>query len=186
MARFELAHKITSSIEKGWANDPCDNGGETYAGIARNFHPKWEGWKIIDSFKANMKLKHGQYIPNFELDEMVEDFYKEKYWDVNHLDEIEDQDVANELFDTGVNMGTGIAAAFLQEALNLLNRNQRDFNDLTVDGKIGKITLSVVNLFPHQKALLKTLNGLQFCRYKSICERNPEQEKFFRGWLLRV
>jgi hypothetical protein len=27
----------------------ADRGGQTYAGIARNFHPNWPGWHCIDS-----------------------------------------------------------------------------------------------------------------------------------------
>ena len=35
--------------------------------------------------------------------------------------------VAAELFDTGVNMGPAVAVAFVQRALNALNRGARDY-----------------------------------------------------------
>lgn len=188
MANFDKAHKITSKIEGGYVNDPLDKGGETYKGIARKYHPDWLGWELIDSYTANMELKRGQYISNIELDDFVDSFYKEKFWDVNRLDDVDDQDIANELFDTGVNMGVGTAAKMLQEALNLLNRNEKDYLDITVDGKVGRMTIMTTNSLcvRHPKALFKTLNGLQFERYVKICKRKPSQERFFRGWLLRV
>ena len=41
--------------------------------------------------------------------------------------------LALEMFDTGVNMGTGRAVGFLQTALNVLNRNQQLYPDMVVD-----------------------------------------------------
>ena len=34
--------------EGGYVFDPDDSGGETYKGVARKFHSKWEGWSKID------------------------------------------------------------------------------------------------------------------------------------------
>jgi lysozyme family protein len=186
MANFLLAHKKTLLIEGGYVNDPADRGGETYMGVARKFHPTWGGWGIIDSYKKTQILKRGDYINNYELDEFVEDFYEENFWDINRLSKIESQEIAEELFDTGVNMGVKTAAKMLQEALNLLNRNEKSFKDLKVDGAVGRMTLSVVNAINDYRHLLKTLNGLQFMRYVNICKANPTQERFFIGWLKRV
>lgn len=188
MAEFDKAHNLTAKIEGGYVNDPQDKGGETYKGIARKYHSNWAGWIIIDEYKKDHQLKRNDVIRDEQLEFLTLLFYREKFWDVNRLDGLDNQDVANEIYDTGVNMGITTAAKMLQEALNLLNRNERDYRDLTVDGKIGTITLSKTNVFcrKHPKALLKTLNGLQFMRYVEICKKNPVQERFFRGWLLRV
>ena len=51
MAKFSEAEKITCKNEGGYANNPSDNGGETYAGIARKFWPNWSGWAKIDAIK---------------------------------------------------------------------------------------------------------------------------------------
>src|SRR3546814_8908770 len=45
--------------------------------------------------------------------------------------------IAAELFDTGVNMGTGTAAGFLQRAPTALNRAARDYPDIAVAREIG-------------------------------------------------
>ncbi|MBI9055515.1 MAG: hypothetical protein JEY96_16955 [Bacteroidales bacterium] len=187
MANFELAHKKTLLIEGGYVNDPNDRGGETYRGISRKFHPNWQGWEYIDELKRNGgNIPRNTILQIPELENLVNEFYKVKFWDVNRLDYIESQEIAEEIFDTGVNMGVKTASKMLQSALNLLNRNERDFKDLVVDGAIGRITLSIVNAINDYRPLLKTLNGLQFTRYVNICKSRPDQEKFFIGWLKRV
>ena len=51
MAIFEPAFKLLILHEGGYANNKNDIGGETYRGIARNYWPKWVGWKLIDHIK---------------------------------------------------------------------------------------------------------------------------------------
>lgn len=191
MSNFYEAYRITMSHEGGYANDPDDSGGETYCGIARKYHSGWSGWIIIDKIKETRSIKVNEIISDTILKDQVLEFYKIKFWNVNSLDRIHSQKISNELFDTGVNMGTGTAAKFLQEAANLLNKNGRRHSDLVVDGKIGSKTISTINgVYCASKrlelALLKTLNGLQFMKYVNICRRKPSQKKFFYGWLNRV
>ena len=82
-------------------------------------------------------------------------------------------------------MGVKTASKMFQEALNLLNRNERNFPDLIVDGNIGVKTISAYDKVD-KAILLKVLNGLQFSRYVDIVTRNPKQEEFFNGWMKRV
>ena len=186
MADFNEAHRKTQIIEGGYVNNRSDRGGETYKGIARKYHSGWEGWDIIDKIKQIKVIRRNEIVKDKILDKMVDDFYKLNFWDANNLDNIENQNIAEELFDTGVNMGTMVAAKFLQISLNLFNRDERDFKNLIVDGFIGKNTLKVVNSLPYQAAIFKALNGLQFMRYIDICESDESQEVFFRGWLKRI
>lgn len=184
MADFKTAYKITMTHEGGYANNPADTGGETWKGIARKKHPDWQGWQLID------KAKHGDFpanlysIPN--LQNLVESFYKVKFWDYLKLDQVNNQKIANELFDTSVNMGQGIAALFLQRSLNVSNRNGKDYAELQVDGNIGPVTIATLNNHPRPEQVLKLLNTLQGARYISICEANPSQEIFLNSWLSRV
>lgn len=184
MADFKTAYNITMAHEGGYANNPADTGGETWKGIARKKHPDWPGWTLID------KAKHGDFpanlnsVPNLQY--FVEQFYKVKFWDYLKLDQINNQKIANELFDTSVNMGQGIAALFLQRSLNVSNRNGKDYPDLQVDGAIGAITVNAVNNHPRPDQLFKLINTLQGARYIGICEANPTQEIFLTSWLSRV
>lgn len=54
-------------------NDPTDRGGMTYAGVARNRHPNWAGWPIIDQGGTPPAL-------------MVRDFYRGAFWTPLRLD----------------------------------------------------------------------------------------------------
>ena len=186
MAQFEKAFLITLGHEGGYSFDPVDAGGETYKGVARKANPLWAGWSILDNLKNDKKNFPKNLDANSSLQSHVKALYKTNYWDVNKLDAVNDQAIAEEAFDTGVNMGVGVAARYIQEALNLLNRNQQSYPDLKVDGAIGSVTIGVLNSHPNPKAILKTMNGLQFMKYVEICKANPAQEKFFNGWLNRI
>ena len=188
MPDFLEAYKITMGNEGGYSKDPDDVGGETFKGISRRYNPQWEGWEIIDAMKSH---------PNFpsilktmsNLDDSVHDFYKKLYWDSNSLDDCPSQVIANEMFDTAVNMGRNRAAKFLQESLNYLNRNERIFDDLEVDGDIGPASLRALNfILDHgeEELLLKVLNVLQGSFYLEYMKKKPSQEKFMRGWFERV
>lgn len=179
MANFKEAFDITMGHEGGYVNDPADAGGETYRGIARRYNPDWNGWTIIDNTKPDIDFG--------TMDPYVRSFYKERYWDVNLLDDFP-QSIANEMFDTGVNMGTGRAARFLQECLNYLNRNGSLFPDLVVDGKIGNKSLNALNtvLPDDEDILLVMLNVCQGRHYMEYMSKSPTQERFARGWFKRV
>lgn len=184
MAEFKTAYKITMAHEGGYANNPLDSGGETWKGIARKKHPDWPGWQLIDKAKQGDFPANLNSVPN--LQNLVEMFYKVKFWDYLKLDQVNNQKIANELFDTAVNMGQGIAALFLQRSLNVSNRNGKDYPDLQIDGNVGPVTINAINNHPRQEQVLKLLNTLQGARYISICEANPTQEIFLNSWLSRV
>lgn len=182
MADFKIAYQKTSVVEGGYANNPHDSGGETWKGISRNNETNWIGWDIVDHYKklpgfpANLKA-------STELENAVQSVYKTNYWDALNLDLINDQRMANELYDTGVNMGTGRAGIFFQTVLNVSSKTQ-----LTLDGKVGPKTIALFNsLSPSDKYMVwKLFNCLQGEKYISICEANPSQEIFMRSWTSRV
>ena len=184
MAKFNTAFSKTLLHEGKYVNDFQDKGGETYKGIARNFHKNWRGWDIIDAFK-DIPMFPENLENSSDLKTLVKEIYKTKYWDCIKLSSFNSQIIADELFDTAVNMGPGTAARFLQKALNLLNRNQKNYADLVVDATIGAKTLEAVSLCNSTK-LNTALNLLQGERYMKIVRKNPSQERFFNGWLNRV
>jgi len=185
MANFKEAYDKTMGHEGGYGNDPDDVGGETYKGISRVYNPSWSGWIVIDA------AKNGPDFPssldaNVALQNSVGEFYKDKYWDVNRLD-VFPQSVAEEMFDTGVNMGVGRAARFLQKALNYLNRNGKLYGDLDVDGKIGPASLNAMAACKNdERVILAMLNTLQGMHYMNYMDKSPSQKKYARGWFKRV
>lgn len=185
MADFTIAYNLTRQYEGGYSNNPYDTGGETYKGIARKHQSRWKGWKIVDKMRKQ---------PNFpknldnitELQQLVHDLYKKDYWDSMKLDDANDQLIANEMFDTGVNMGIGRAGIFLQRILNVANKGETYYLNLKVDGQVGRKTIAALNSHPYPKNILAGLNALKGAQYITICENNPSQEVFFNGWMKRV
>lgn len=188
MADFSGPFKVVMEHEGEYSFDKEDRGGETYKGIARVIHPNWDGWPKIDAWKAAGKPANGLK-GDTVLQKNIYDFYKLMYWDVISGDQIPSQAIAAEVFDIGVNMGYRIGGMFLQRGLNLLNREGRLFADLKVDGSIGPATISAMSKLSKDDVeitLVKLLNIMQGARYIEICEKNPTQEVFIRGWLTRV
>lgn len=188
MALFYIAFNITMEHEGGYANDPDDVGGETYKGISRRYHPSWQGWGIIDDAKSSSNFPNSLRIYE-TLNSQVKGFYKANYWDRFEGDRIISQNIANELFDTAVNMGMSRAVKFLQTGLNLLNRNQTNYSDIVEDGKFGPATMNALTSYSYMDNeiyLLKILNILQGMHYINYMTKSPIQERFARGWLKRV
>lgn len=184
MAVFKIAYNLVMGHEGTYSNRAIDRGGETWKGIARKIHPTWQGWVIIDGFKKAGKINMlGQ---DAKLEEAVQIFYLNEFWNKMRLGEVRVQAIANEMFDIGVNMGRGTAVAMLQRSLNILNRNAKLYPEIKVDSQIGSRTLSTLNNHPNPIRVFNTLNGYQFIRYVSICESDPNQEENFNGWLSRV
>jgi len=186
MSDFSISYGKVMTIEGVYSNDSNDPGGETWKGISRVYNPKWNGWVIIDGNKMNDNfiniLKESEL-----LEELVKTLYKEKYWNIFMGDYVECQYIADELFDISVNIGQNTSIKFLQKALNSLNRNQKDYLNITVDGIFGKRTLDTLNNHPNNyKWINNVLNMLQSCYYINIADKTESQEKYLRGLLRRV
>jgi len=143
----------------------------------------------VDAVKHKTGSFSNQYLADADLQGLILQFYKQNFWDKVHGDEIPDQLIAEELFDTAVNMGVGRAAEFLQKALNVLNRNGKTYNDIPVDRAIGKMSIAALHLCLKTRGaamLYKVLNLLQGAYYLEIMQKDPSQEAFAGGWLSRV
>jgi len=173
---FDIAFKQTVGVEGGYSNNPLDPGGETKYGIT------------VRVARAN-----GYTGPMRDLPlTTAKDIYRRQYWDVLSLNDINAvcEYIAEEMFDTGVNMGVGTVGKFLQRALNVLNRDGKDFRDLEVDGIIGPVTVAAMReYFDHRGdqgmiVLLRLLDGFQAVRYVEIAEKDDKREAFVFGWVL--
>lgn len=186
MADYNIAYQKLDRFEGGYVEHKDDRGGETIFGIAREFHPGWEGWIIVD--KARKLNNFPENVENNEhLNELAKQFYKELYWDIFQGDLLE-QDLAEEILDVGVNIGAGTAIEWLQRILNILD-NAPHSKDIAVDGIWGGETSMKlrVHLSVHSnKNILKLLNVRQGDHYMTLAEKSPSQEVFIRGWLKRV
>lgn len=129
MADFKQAFSHTLKLEEIIK----DAGGRTRFGIAGKFHPE-----LPEEFftgPAEEALAEAQRIE------------EQEYWEAMRLAELANQNVANKLFDMGVNMGVRQASIYGQRAANLLlgrlasGAEQR----LAEDGVIGAKTLAAIN-----------------------------------------
>lgn len=161
--------------EGGYANNPNDKGGPTNYGITEQI--------------ARSHGYHGQ-MQKLPITTAA-DIYKEIYWVAPGFDKINSRmtRLAEELFDTGVNMGPQRAAKMLQRALNTLNRGISDYPDILVDGAIGRGTLYSLDQLKAKRSqaetvLLRLVDAQQAVRYMDIAEANQSQEEFMYGWVL--
>jgi lysozyme family protein len=161
--------------EGGYVDDPADRGGATRWGIT-----------------TAVARANGYHGPIRDLPRAVAAaIYEAVYWRAPGFDRIAARAprLAAELFDTGVNMGTGLAIGFLQRALNALNRGASDYADVALDRAIGAQTLGALDAFLARRGaageavLVKAVDALQGERYMSLAERRPANEAFLYGWL---
>lgn len=185
MADFFKCYNKLIKIEGGYANDTDDRGKETYRGVSRKSFPAWAGWVRVDAAKSKPGFPLS-LDSNAALQAAVVVFYRLNFWNIQRLDEVENNNIALELFDTAVNMGNKPAAQIIQRALNVLNRQGKDYPDTRLDGNIGPATVALVNNFKNPRLLYDVMNTLQGARYVQICEADPTQERFMHGWLTRV
>jgi lysozyme family protein len=175
ISAFAEAVARTLSIEGGYSLDPADAGGETNHGITA---------RVARAFgyagaMADMTLEQARAI------------YRARYWTALQLDAVAllSRDLALEIFDTAVNMGTSTAGLFLQRALNVLNNGATFYRDVTVDGAVGPMTLAALRDFLTRRGdegeavLLAAINCLQGVRYIELAEARPSDERFVYGWI---
>ncbi len=145
-----------------------DAGGRTRFGIAAKFHPD-----LPEEFFDG---------PAEDAMAQAEKIEEREYWGRMRLAEVENQNVANKLFDMGVNMGVCQAAVYAQRAANaLLDRDAR----LAEDGEIGEKTLAAINTVK-PVAYYQLLCELSAGHYRHVATVNPAQAENLAGWLKRA
>ena len=196
MTTFNTILSKTLSHEGTYSNLRSDRGGETYKGISRKYHPNWPGWKIVDDAKDCIggieALEKGDVTPVLgaeaqeELEKLVQNFYKEKFWHRVKGDALSmiDDEIAFLVFDATVNPTDRTnGAKMLQEALNELGYK------IAVDGIIGPITLmalqGAVDELGRDKVreMFRKIRALHYARE---VKRNPHQALFIEGWIKRA
>ena len=174
MIKKELIRQLIDTKEKGYVNDKDDSGGPTKYGVTQ---------EVARAFGYYGDMKDMTY-------DLAVTIYSKLYWDSLKLTKISQLSnrIAEELFDTGVNLGIEKSAKFLQKSLNVLNYNQKYYNDLVVDGLIGPITIYALKRYLQKRpesgetVLYSMLNCLQGSFYVKLAEKRKKDEKFIFGW----
>jgi lysozyme family protein len=168
-----------------FTNNPSDRGGPTRWGITAKKLGEWRKLGRSATAAEVQALQRAEAV----------DIYRADFWvnpGFNRVATISEK-VAEELFDTGVNMGPGTAGKFFQRSLNLCNRRGADYADVGVDGQIGDKSTQAYQALVRKRGIagaesliFKCLNGFQFMRYVELAEAggpNGVQEEFFCGWV---
>lgn len=158
MAIFDLAMEKTLKWEGAGGQVTTDSGGLTKYGISQKAYPNLN---IAALTKAD-----------------AVGIYRRDYWTPLKLDLFKNQNLANAVFDFGVNAGRKTAAKQLQILLNL--RGEK----LTIDGIIGEKTIAAANAATADFVNAFTKGRQEF--YKNLARMNTERYgQYLKGWLNR-
>ena len=162
MADFKPAFLFTLQHEDSTRSGKVtiDAGGRTRFGIAEKFHPDLPE----DFFTGSAEDALAE----------AEKIEEREYWDAMRLAEVESQNVANKLFDMGVNMGVRQAAVDAQRAARVVD-----------DGVIGGKTLAAINC-ADPIAYYHALCDLSAAHYRHVAAVNPAQAVNLAGWMKRA
>lgn len=172
---IEAMIDATIGKEGGYSNNPADKGGETMWGITERVA------------RANGYTGAMRALPR----EKAVAIYRNEYAikpGFAAVAEISSR-IGEELFDSGVNLGTHVPAVWFQEWLNVFNNQGRLYGDISEDGDIGPATLNAFRAFLHARGqeaetvMLRGLNCSQGERYKQLSRARAANETFTYGWL---
>lgn len=161
--------------EGGYVDHPSDKGGPTRYGITEAVA------------RANGWAGSVREIPL----PLARSIYRKRYWTGPGFDKVAlvSERIAEELMDTGVNMGQSTAATWFQRWLTAFNRQGVDYPDLVADGVIGPMTIAALRSFLAKRGqkgegvLHAALNCSQGHRYLELAEGREKNEDFLYGWL---
>lgn len=146
-------------------NVPGDRGGQTYAGIARNFNLNWEGWEFID---------RGETPPT----PMVRNWYHTNYWLPIAGDHLIHQVVASSIFNFAVNSSAPGRPTVAIKLAQLVA-------GATPDGTLGSRSVATLNAMDPEKFVMAYALA-KIARYRDIVTRDRTQQKFLLGWINRT
>lgn len=170
--------KAKTAIEAGYSNNKNDLGGETNHGI------------IVATAR-----EYGYTGPMKDLTvEQAYAIYDKGWWQRMLLDQVLEISplLADRMFDFGINSGRANAVKTLQRLLNVLNRQEKLYPDIGVDGGMGSGTIGALKKYvaARGKKGVDILNfamvSHQVAYYTDISEKRKQNEEFTFGWYDRV
>lgn len=171
---FLKAYNHIRKWEGNYSNLPYDKGGETYAGITKNFNQNWEGWDELEKFKKDSVICWNQYITKMEPH--VINYYFDKWMNEGYY-LIKDPMVANYVFDYR-NSGN-VAIKHIQQVL--IYHGQK----IKVTKTMNKETINAINNV-NPIIFVTHLQEVRKEFYNGVADRNPELERYLKGWLNRA
>lgn len=160
----------TIALEGGYVNNPADPGGETNLGVTKR-----------------VAAAHGYTGPMRSLSrEVATSIYYEDYLVKPGYAPLVDiaAPVAEELFDTTVNMGAPRPSRWFQQSINELGV------PTLIDGKVGPATIAAYRVVQQVDGartacveMLDLLDNKQRAEYGRLVAANPRLRPFYKGWI---
>ena len=176
MAEFQPAFEFTMQFENNPSNpwsdapDACPEGYtgppcRAIAGINSGVYP--------EAYEAAMSMPQpSRHIP-------VANFYLTNFWNPMNLAPISSQDLANRVFDEGVNNGQATAVKMLQGVVNSLG------GSISIDSHIGPETAAAVNSIA-PATMLEAYKQARLARYIHLEHGHPGDMKYAQNWNSRA
>jgi len=157
MSDFNIAIPKTLAREGGskFTDIQGDAGGATKYGISQRAYPN-EDIRNLTEARAR-------------------EIYRRDYWDRVRGDDIASQAIAEQIFDTAVNMGVRTASRLAQVTLGIE----------PADGVIGSRSLEAINA-ADEPQFVAEFTIAKIARYAAICNKDRSQSRFLLGWLNRA
>lgn len=162
-----------------YTNNPADRGGPTKYGVTLETLRRYRRMDVSPADVAALTEEEARQI------------YRANYVIGPKFDQVLalSQPIGIELIDTGINMGTEVAATFLQRLLNVFNQRGTWWADIKVDGAIGNVSLNAIRSYLSRRpadgvvVMVQALNHLQGARYVDLAEKREANEDFVFGWI---
>ncbi|MCO4782049.1 MAG: hypothetical protein KC646_06950 [Candidatus Cloacimonetes bacterium] len=140
------------------------DGKTTQYGICYEIHQKWlNSYGVYSASEITLSVKRI--------------FDNEVFYIPLKIDQINDLDLAYNVYDMGYNSGRSTAIELLQECINIF---LDDDNAIDVDGGIGKFTLAALNFVlksKFKKSFVKTYIKFRKAKYIDILDEYRESKK---------
>lgn len=175
---FDVLMKLEFNNASNFLHKNTTERDYTIGGIYKYAHPNWLGWFIVlDTIQRNdgsIPIASRELYRNTHLQELVMQFYKEKFWDRMHLDKIIDDNTAMEIFIFGVNAGCRNAIRKAQQVVGA-----------DTDGLIGPVTIGMLNLYDAEMFDI-AFDSVELEYYDSIIKSRPSFSMYRNGWKNRA
>jgi type VI secretion system secreted protein VgrG len=176
MADFETAITFVLANEGGFVDNPNDPGGATNRGLTLRF---------LQGLPDETKVKYGlgrlitvEYLQRMSL-EQTKVIYKGEFWDVQPIEKIPSQQIANYVLDMCVNHGIAQGIKLLQRSIWSLHQK---FGAVDDDGVLGNATILALGT---GQALAFILPAERAGFMRLLAAIHSYDKGFLHGWLER-
>lgn len=164
--------------EGGFTNDPDDPGGPTKYGITQKTYSDFIGRPVTVDEMRDLTPEQAAAV------------YTKKYIGDPGFDKVLaiSDAIGEEVIDSGVNCGVEESGRWLQQCLNALNRQGRDYADIAEDGACGAGTIAALHTYLQKRqadgelVMVRYLNALQGAYYITISQKHKNLEDYVFGW----